>query len=114
MMKKITKITNDDSLKNKEYNDKITSSLEKFSYLKIEPSNNFKKITTEEIKSINEKIEKNIKDKFASKKEFINEIIKKFLERNYPKHETNASKIIQIISNQIKTKKKLNGERMEV
>ena len=114
MMKKITKITNDDSLKNKEYNDKITSSLEKFSYLKIEPSNNFKKITTEEIKSINEKIEKNIKDKFASKKEFINEIIKKFLERNYPKHETNASKIIQIISNQIKTRKKLNGERMEV
>ena len=114
MMKKITKITNDDSLKNKEYNDKITSSLEKFSYLKIEPSNNFKKITTEEIKSINEKIEKNIKDKFASKKEFINEIIKKFLERNYPKHETNASKIIQIISNQIKTKKKLNGERIEV
>ena len=114
MMKKITKITNDDSLKNKEYNDKITSSLEKFSYLKIEPNNNFKKITTEEIKSINEKIEKNIKDKFASKKEFINEIIKKFLERNYPKHETNASKIIQIISNQIKTKKKLNGERMEV
>ena len=114
MMKKRTKITNDDSLKNKEYNDKITSSLEKFSYLKIEPSNNFKKITTEEIKSINEKIEKNIKDKFASKKEFINEIIKKFLERNYPKHETNASKIIQIISNQIKTKKKLNGERMEV
>ena len=114
MMKKRTKITNDDSLKNKEYNDKITSSLEKFSYLKIEPSNNFKKITTEEIKSINEKIEKNIKDKFASKKEFINEIIKKFLERNYPKHETNTSKIIQIISNQIKTKKKLNGERMEV
>ena len=114
MMKKRTKITNDDSLKNKEYNDKITSSLEKFSYLKIEPSNNFKKITTEEIKSINEKIEKNIKDKFASKKEFINEIIKKFLERNYPKHETNASKIIQIISNQIKTRKKLNGERMEV
>ena len=114
MMKKRTKITNDDSLKNKEYNDKITSSLEKFSYLKIEPSNNFKKITTEEIKSINEKIEKNIKDKFASKKEFINEIIKKFLERNYPKYETNTSKIIQIISNQIKTKKKLNGERMEV
>ena len=114
MMKKRTKITNDDSLKNKEYNNKITSSLEKFSYLKIEPSNNFKKITTEEIKSINEKIEKNIKDKFASKKEFINEIIKKFLERNYPKHETNTSKIIQIISNQIKTKKKLNGERMEV
>ena len=58
MMKKRTKITNDDSLKNKEYNDKITSSLEKFSYLKIEPSNNFKKTTTEEIKSINEKIEK--------------------------------------------------------
>ena len=114
MMKKRTKITNDDSLKNKEYNDKITSSLEKFSYLKIEPSNNFKKITTEEIKSINEKIEKNIKDKFASKKEFINEIIKKFLERSYPKYETNTSKIIQIISNQIKTKKKLNGERMEV
>ena len=114
MMKKRTKITNDDSLKNKEYNDKITSSLEKFSYLKIEPSNNFKKITMEEIKSINEKIEKNIKDKFASKKEFINEIIKKFLERNYPKYETNTSKIIQIISNQIKTKKKLNGERMEV
>ena len=114
MMKKRTKITNDDSLKNKEFNNKNTSSLEKFSYLKIEPSNNFKKITTEEIKSINEKIEKNIKDKFASKKEFINEIIKKFLERNYPKHETNASKIIQIISNQIKTKKKLNGERMEV
>ena len=113
-MKKRTKITNDDSLKNKEYNDKITSSLEKFSYLKIEPSNNFKKITTEEIKSINEKIEKNIKDKFASKKEFINEIIKKFLERSYPKYETNTSKIIQIISNQIKTKKKLNGERMEV
>ena len=114
MMKKRTKITNDDSLKNKEFNNKNTSSLEKFSYLKIEPSNNFKKITPEEIQSINEKIEKNIKDKFASKKDFINEIIKKFLERNYPKYEINTSKIIQIISNQIKTKKKLNGERMEV
>jgi len=120
MKRKKAKNTNDDSLKNKESNINSTmdnnknSSLGKYSYLKIDPSINFKKITLDEIKAINDKFEKNNKDKFVSKKEFINEIIKLFLEKCFPKYEGHASKIISIISSQIKSRKKLNKEKMEV
>jgi hypothetical protein len=117
---KKAKNTNDDSLKNKESDNNSTmdnnrnSSLGKYSYLKIDPSINFKKITLVEIKSINEKLKKNNKDKFFSKKEYINEIIKKFLDKYFPKYEGNISKISTLISNQIKSKKKLKREKMEV
>ena len=117
---KEAKNTNDDSLNNKESDNKstmdnnINSFLEKYSYLKIDPSINFKKITLVEIKSINEKLKKNNKDKFFSKKEYINEIIKKFLDKYFPKYEGNISKISTLISNQIKSKKKLKREKMEV
>ena len=120
MNRKKAKNTNDDSLKNEGSNinstmdNNINSSLEKYSYLKIDPSINFKKITLDEIKAINDKFEKNNKDKLVSKKESINEIIKIFLEKYFPKYEGNTSKIISIISSQIKSRKKLNREKMEV
>ena len=119
MKRKKAKNTNDDSLKNKESNinstmdNNMNSSLGKYSYLKIDPSINFKKITLDEIKAINDKLDNN-KDKLVSKKEFINEIIKLFLEKNYPKYEGHTNKIISIISSQIKSRKKLNKEKMEV
>ena len=117
---KKAKNTNDDSLNKKESDNNSTmdnnrnSSLGKYSYLKIDPSINFKKISLDEIKSINEKLKKNSKDKLSSKKEEINEIIKKFLEKYFPKYEGNISKISTLISNHIKSKKKLNGEKMEI
>ena len=120
MKRKKVKNTNEDSLKNIESNinstidNNINSSLEKYSYLKIDPSINFKKITLDEIKAINDKLEKNNKDQLIPKKEFINEIIKIFLEKYYPKYEGNTSKINSIISSQIKSRQKLNKEKMEV
>ena len=120
MKRKKVKNTNEDSLKNIESNinstkdNNINSSLGKYSYLKIDPSINFKKITLDEIKAINDKLEKNNKDQLIPKKEFINEIIKRFLEKYYPKYEGNTSKINSIISSQIKSRQKLNKEKMEV
>ena len=120
MKRKKVKNTNEDSLKNIESNinstkdNNINSSLGKYSYLKIDPSINFKKITLDEIKAINDKLEKNNKDQLIPKKEFINEIIKIFLEKYYPKYEGNTSKINSIISSQIKSRQKLNKEKMEV
>ena len=120
MKRKKVKNTNEDSLKNIESNinstkdNNINSSLEKYSYLKIDPSINFKKITLDEIKAINDKLEKNNKDQLIPKKEFINEIIKIFLEKYFPKYEGNTSKINSIISSQIKSRQKLNKEKMEV
>ena len=120
MKRKKVKNTNEDSLKNIESNinstkdNNINSSLGKYSYLKIDPSINFKKITLDEIKAINDKLEKNNKDQQIPKKEFINEIIKIFLEKYYPKYEGNTSKINSIISSQIKSRQKLNKEKMEV
>ena len=120
MKRKKVKNTNEDSLKNIESNinstkdNNINSSLGKYSYLKIDPSINFKKITLDEIKAINDKLEKNNKDQLIPKKEFINEIIKIFLEKYFPKYEGNTSKINSIISSQIKSRQKLNKEKMEV
>ena len=120
MKRKKVKNTNEDSLKNIESNinstkdNNINSSLGKYLYLKIDPSINFKKITLDEIKAINDKLEKNNKDQLIPKKEFINEIIKIFLEKYYPKYEGNTSKINSIISSQIKSRQKLNKEKMEV
>ena len=120
MKRKKVKNTNEDSLKNIESNinstkdNNINSSLGKYSYLKIDPSINFKKITLDEIKAINDELEKNNKDQLIPKKEFINEIIKIFLEKYYPKYEGNTSKINSIISSQIKSRQKLNKEKMEV
>ena len=120
MKRKKVKNTNEDSLKNIESNinstkdNNINSSLGKYSYLKIDPSINFKKITLDEIKAINDKLEKNNKEQLIPKKEFINEIIKIFLEKYYPKYEGNTSKINSIISSQIKSRQKLNKEKMEV
>ena len=120
MKRKKVKNTNEDSLKNIESNinstkdNNINSSLGKYSYLKIDPSINFKKITLDEIKAINDKLKKNNKDQLIPKKEFINEIIKIFLEKYYPKYEGNTSKINSIISSQIKSRQKLNKEKMEV
>ena len=120
MKRKKVKNTNEDSLKNIESNinstkdNNINSSLGKYSYLKIDPSINFKKITLDEIKAINDKLKKNNKDQLIPKKEFINEIIKIFLEKYFPKYEGNTSKINSIISSQIKSRQKLNKEKMEV
>ena len=119
MIGKTNKIKEESSNKkefknNSNANKNIISQLDKYPYLKIDSSSIFKKITADEIKSINSRIEKyKHKEKNISRKEFINEIIKIFLEKNYPKHEMNTSKIIALISNHIKSKKKLNRETME-
>ena len=92
-------------------------SVDKYSYIKIDSNNIFKKISPQETKIINEKIKKFIvkKNKIneLSKTEYINEIIKKFLEKYYTKNEINPKKIISLISNLIKSKKKLNRDTME-
>ena len=84
--------------------------MEKFPYIKIESSNIFKKISESEIKSINEKIEKYNKKK---KIEFINELIKCFLEKMYSKSDLDTNKIISLISSKIRAKKKLNENTIE-
>ena len=82
----------------------------KFSYIKIDSSNIFKKISNDEIKSINKRIEKYDKKK---KIEFANEFIKSFLEKLYYKSDLDSDKIISLISSKIKSKKKLNENTIE-
>ena len=119
MIEKTNKIK-EDSLNKKEFknnsnvNKKKISQFDKYQYLKIDSNSIFKKITSDEIKIINSRIEKyKDKNKNISMKEFINEIMKIFLEKYFPKHEMNTSKIISLISSHIKSKKKLNRETME-
>ena len=125
MMMKNTKNTNEisfgklnfDNISNLNYNNNNNSIIDKYPYLKIDSSNILKKITSSEIKTINEKIEKYNKKKFNtnenSKNDNINEIIKKISEKLFPKTDMDINKIISLISNQIKSKKKLNGNSME-
>ena len=99
---------------NSNANKNTISQFDKYPYLKIDSSSIFKKITADEIKSINSRIEKyKNKEKNVSRKEFINDIMKIFLEKHFPKNEMHTSKIISLISNHIKSKKKLNRETME-
>ena len=110
MMTEKTKKTTEDSLNQINIDNFSDLNNIKFSYIKIDSSNIFKKISNDEIKSINKRIEKYDKKK---KIEFTNEFIKSFLEKLYYKSDLDSDKIISLISSKIKSKKKLNENTIE-
>ena len=87
-------------------------------YLNIDSRNKLKEESQKELKIINQRIQNfkeitNSKDIEASKEKLTNQIIKKFLNKLYPKCETSVKKISLLISREIRTEKKVSKKKVE-